>query len=171
MATTNATDGQNKLARIIRAFERAVVVALVVMMMLVVALATLELCWIIAKDIYTPPILLLEVDELLEIFGFFLLILIGVELLETIKAYLKDNVIHVEIVLEVALIALARKVIVLDLSKYDGLRVLSVAALIIALAGAFFLERRSRLRAPPTASSIPQNPGAPLTARTREPNR
>jgi uncharacterized membrane protein (DUF373 family) len=88
--------------------------------------------------------LLLEVDELLEIFGFFLLILIGVELLETIKAYLRDNVIHVEIVLEVALIAVARKVIVLDLSKYDGLGVLAIAALIIALAGAFSLERRAR---------------------------
>lgn len=94
----------------------------------------------------TPPILLLEVDELLEIFGFFLLILIGVELLETVKAYLRDNVVHLEIVLEVALIAIARKVIALDLSKYDGVTVLSVAALILALASAFFLERRTRKR-------------------------
>ena len=93
-------------------------VSLVCMMMLVVALATLDLGWIITKDILTPPILLLDLDELLEIFGFFLLILIGVELLETIKAYLRDNIIHVEIVLEVAVIAVARKVIVLDLSKY-----------------------------------------------------
>ncbi|MBZ4376967.1 phosphate-starvation-inducible PsiE family protein [Corallococcus sp. AS-1-6] len=118
-------------------------------MMGVIALSTLELAWIIAKDIVTPPILLLEVDELLEIFGFVLLILIGVELLETIKAYLRDNVVHVEIVLEVALIAIARKVIVLDLSKYDGVSVLAMAALIIALAGAFslrVLRRRSRRR-------------------------
>ena len=116
------------------------------MMMAVVAFSTLELGWIIIKDAITPPILLLEVDELLEVFGFFLLILIGVELLETIKAYLRDNVVHVEIVLEVALIAIARKVIVLDLQKYDGLRVFAVAALILALAGAFYLERRGRLR-------------------------
>ena len=114
------------------------------MMMLVVALATLDLGWIITKDILTPPILLLDLDELLEIFGFFLLILIGVELLETIKAYLRDNnIIHVEIVLEVAVIAVARKVIVLDLSKYDGLTVLAIAALIIALTTAFFLMRRA----------------------------
>ncbi|RKG79975.1 phosphate-starvation-inducible E-like protein [Corallococcus exercitus] len=115
------------------------------MMMVVLALSTLELGWIIVKDIITPPILLLEVDELLEIFGFVLLILIGVELLETIKAYLRDNVVHVEIVLEVALIAIARKVIVLDLSKYDGVSVLAVAGLIVALAGALFLRAaRSR---------------------------
>ena len=47
-----------------------------------------------------------------EFVGFFLLVLIGIELLETIKAYLLTNVIHVEIVLEVALIAIARKVII-----------------------------------------------------------
>lgn len=145
MATEPPKDGMLSVA--IKKFERAVVVALVGMMMVVVALSTVELGWIIVKDVITPPLFLLEVDELLEIFGFFLLILIGVELLETIKAYLRDNVIHVEIVLEVALIAIARKVIVLDLEKYDGLRVLSVAALIIALAGAFLLERRARSRA------------------------
>ncbi|NOK33203.1 phosphate-starvation-inducible PsiE family protein [Corallococcus exercitus] len=129
----------------IKKFERAVVVSIIVMMMVVLALSTLELGWIIVKDIITPPILLLEVDELLEIFGFVLLILIGVELLETIKAYLRDNVVHVEIVLEVALIAIARKVIVLDLSKYDGVSVLAVAGLIVALAGALFLRAaRSR---------------------------
>jgi uncharacterized membrane protein (DUF373 family) len=147
------------LSRITKQFERIIVVALVVMMMLVVALATLELGWIIADDIITPPVLLLEVDELLEIFGFFLLILVGIELLETIKAYLKDNVVHVDIVLEVALIAVARKVIVLDLAKYDGLTVLSVATLIIALAGAFFIERRARAHAHGTARSNPAEPG------------
>ncbi|NOK14395.1 phosphate-starvation-inducible PsiE family protein [Corallococcus exercitus] len=130
----------------IKKFERAVVVSIIVMMMVVLALSTLELGWIIVKDIITPPILLLEVDELLEIFGFVLLILIGVELLETIKAYLRDNVVHVEIVLEVALIAIARKVIVLDLSKYDGVSVLAIAGLIVALAGALFLRAaRSQL--------------------------
>jgi len=166
MTTTSANGGDNKLGRVIRLFERTVVVSLVVMMMLVLALATLELGWIIVKDIITPPVLLLEVDELLEVFGFFLLILIGVELLETIKAYLKDNVIHVEIVFEVALIAVARKVIVLDLSKYDGFTVLSIATLIIALAGAFFLWRRARSRAKAAAPSIPESRGVPPTTQS-----
>ncbi|MBC7691848.1 MAG: phosphate-starvation-inducible PsiE family protein [Methylotenera sp.] len=130
--------------RAIGKFERVVVVSLIIMMMGVVALSTLELGWIIVKDIITPPIILLGLDELHEIFGVFLLVLIGIELLETVKGYLKDNVVHVEIVLEVALIAIARKVILLDLSKYDGLSILAVAAIIIALAGAFYVQRRAR---------------------------
>lgn len=129
------------LNRVVRAFERLIVVSLVGMMMVVVALSAVELGWLIVSDLVTAPIILWEVDELLEIFGFFLLVLIGVELLETIKAYLRDNIIHVEIVAEIALIALARKVIVLDLDASDALTVLAIAALILALAVALHLSR------------------------------
>jgi uncharacterized membrane protein (DUF373 family) len=41
------------------------------------------------------------VQGLLEIFGYFLLVLIGVELVETLRAYLRKDVIHVRVVLEV----------------------------------------------------------------------
>lgn len=126
----------------LKIFERAVVISLISMMIIVVFLATMELAWIIIKDIVTPPLFLLEINELLEIFGFFLLVLIGVELLETIRAYLIDSVVHVEIVLEVALIAIARKVIILDLEKYDSLTVLGIAGLILAVATAFFAVKR-----------------------------
>lgn len=128
----------------LKRFERIVIYALIVMMVLVVALATVELGWIIIRDILKPPVFILEIEELLEIFGFFLLILIGVELLETIKAYLYEHVVHVEIVLEVALIAIARKVIILDLDKYEGLSLIAMAALILALAVAFFVSKHRR---------------------------
>jgi uncharacterized membrane protein (DUF373 family) len=130
------------LNRVTKMFERIIVVSLVVMLMLVVALSTVDLGWTIAKNLLRPPHVLIDVDELLGIFSMFLLILIGVELLETVKAYLRDSRLHVEIVLEVALIAIARKIVVLDLAKYDGLRVLALAALIIALTGALIVERR-----------------------------
>ena len=127
----------------LKKFEHAVIISLISMMILVVLLSTIELAWIIIKDIVSAPLILLEIDELLEIFGFFLLVLIGVELLETIKAYLLEKVVHVEIVLEVALIAIARKVIILDMEKYDSLTVLAMAGLILAVAVAFYVVRRT----------------------------
>ncbi len=132
--------------RIISGFEKVVVAALVVMMMLVVALAVIEVGWIIAKDVLSPPVVLLDLDELLEVFGSFLLVLIGVELLETIKAYLREHVVHVEIVLEVALIAVARKIIVLDAEKYSGTTIFAISSLVLALAAAYHLQRRARAR-------------------------
>jgi uncharacterized membrane protein (DUF373 family) len=126
----------------LKKFESLVVYALIGMMVLVVTMSTLELGWIIVKDIITPPIILLEIEELLEIFGFFLLVLIGVELLETIKAYLVEKVVHVEVVIEVALIAIARKVIILDLEKYENLTLIGIAALILAIAVAIYAIKR-----------------------------
>jgi uncharacterized membrane protein (DUF373 family) len=126
----------------LKKFERVIVVSLITMMVVVVVLATIELGWLIIRDIITPPIIILDLDELLEIFGFFLLVLIGIELLETIKAYLATSVIHVEIVLEVALIAIARKVIILDIGKYESLTLVGIAALISAVALAYFVIKR-----------------------------
>jgi len=132
--------------RYLKLFQKAVVLSLIVMMALIILLSTVELFWIILEDIITPPYVLPGIVELLDIFGFFLLILIGIELLETIRAYLVEHVVHVEIVLEVALIAVARKVIVLDVKEYPSLTIFAIAALILALSVAFFLERRGRRR-------------------------
>jgi uncharacterized membrane protein (DUF373 family) len=126
----------------LKKFERYIVFALIIMMVLVVLVATFELGWIIVKDIINPPIFMLVIADLLEIFGFFMLVLIGIELLETIKAYLVDNVVHVEIVLEVALIAIARKVIILDIEKYEGLTIIGTAGLILAVASAYYAVKR-----------------------------
>jgi uncharacterized membrane protein (DUF373 family) len=129
---------------LLKKFEKAVTATLVVLMAIVVLLATLELGWIIIKDIITPPVLLLEINELLDIFGLFLLVLIGVELLETIKAYLKDNVVHFEVVLTVAMIAIARKVITLDVKELAGMTLVGIAAIIVALAAAKYYYRSTK---------------------------
>jgi uncharacterized membrane protein (DUF373 family) len=126
----------------LRSFEHTIIRALIVMMALIIFISTIELGYLLVKDIVSPPVFFLEIDELLELFGFFLLILIGIELLETIKAYLQDKVVHSEIVLEVALIAIARKVIILDLKEYDSTVILGIAALIITISGAYYIVRQ-----------------------------
>jgi uncharacterized membrane protein (DUF373 family) len=125
----------------LKKFERVVIYTLIVIMMLIVTLATIDLAWIIIKDLLTPPIILLRIEEFLEIFGFILLVLIGIELLETIKAYLIEKIVHMEVVIEVALIAIARKVIILDLEKYSPYTLLGMAGLILSIAAAIFAIR------------------------------
>ena len=128
---------------LIKKFEKVLIFVLVVMMAIVLLLATIELGWIIVKDIVTPPLFLLEIDELIEIFGLFMLVLIGIELLETIiRTYLDRSTEHVTIVIAVALIAISRKVIVLGKQEFTGDILLGIAAVIIALAGGYYLIRR-----------------------------
>ena len=133
---------EEKMIQFLKKFEQYIVSALIIMMSLVILLATIELGWVIIKDLMRPPRFLLAIADLLEIFGFFMLVLIGIELLETIKAYLVEHVVHVEIVLEVALIAIARKVIILDIEKYEGLTIVGTAALILAVAAACYAVKR-----------------------------
>ena len=121
--------------------------ALMVMMAVVLGLATLDLGWIIVKDVITAPYLLLDITELLDIFGLFMLVLIGIELLETImKTYLMEGKPHFEVVLSVAIIAIARKVIILDLKEVDSLSLFGIAAIVIALTAGYFLMKRSQVQ-------------------------
>jgi len=127
----------------IKSIEKIIIRVLVILMAFVLLLSTVELAWVIIKDIITPPILLLEIDELLEIFGLFMLVLIGIELLETIaKTYMAESVDHAQIVMAVAIIAIARKVIILDVKDLSGLSLVGIAAIILALSIGYYLIKK-----------------------------
>ena len=128
---------------LLKKFERIIVIALIVMMAVTIFLATVELAWLIIKDVITPPIILLEINELLDIFGLFLLVLLGIELISTLKTYLTKKEIHVEVVFTVALIAIGRKVIILDVKEISSLSLLGIAAIIISLSVGYFLVKRA----------------------------
>ncbi len=126
-------------------FENLMIQALMVMMALVLALATLDLGWLIIRDLMEQPYLLLSVDQILDIFGLFMLVLIGIELLETVmKTYLTQGQSHYEVVLSVAIIAISRKVIILDVKETDSLSLLGIAGIIVALTLGYFLMKRSQ---------------------------
>ena len=117
----------------LKQFERFVVLALIVMMAVVILLSVGELAWLLVKDVISPPVLILEINELLELFGFFLLVLIGIELLETIKHYYTEVKIELTVIFTVALIALARKIIILEPDKYEPLTLVGLGVMILAL--------------------------------------
>lgn len=136
----------DKVARIIKTFEHCIMFILMALLMVVVALSTVELAWLLVTDLGSTKDMVLDVDEMLELFGFFLMVLIGMELLSTLKAYLYERIIHVEVVLEVALIALAQKIIILDTSRAGGPTMFGLAGLVLALTVAFWGVRTARHR-------------------------
>jgi len=132
------------LENLLTKFQKLTVLALAGMLVVVVLLSTVPLGALIGEKIWEPPRYLIPVQGLLEIFGYFLLVLIGVELLETLKAYLKKDVIHVRVVLEVALIAMARRVIIEEPNAVPSLTLFGIAALILALGIACYFERQGQ---------------------------
>ena len=139
----SAADKEVQVEKLLKKFERYIVIGLLAMMALVVLLSTVELAVIIVERMLTgvPKLFLLNIADMLEIFGFFMMILIGLELIETIKMYLVDESIHVEIICLVAIVAVVRKVIVLDVYKLPPVTLLGIAAIILALSiGYFFIK-------------------------------
>lgn len=144
------------MLRALDKFENVVHHALLFMLACVVVLATFELGWLIVRDALTPPLFLLEIDELLELFGQFLLVLIGLELIHSVKVYIEDREYHLESVLAVALIAIARKIIVLEPKELPEGSMLGIAAIVIALIAGYYLLQRSRREAHLIARPNPQ---------------
>jgi uncharacterized membrane protein (DUF373 family) len=132
------------MIKTLRHYQKIMITVVTVMMGVVLVLAVIDLGWMILKDVFTPPIFLLDIDELIDIFGLFLLVVIGVELLESLlTTYLTPGKQHYEVVLLVALIAMARKVIILDVHGTSGVAVLGIAAVIVALTVGFYLMKKS----------------------------
>lgn len=135
--------GKANLATLISRVQAITVATIMLLLAVVVILSTVHLGYLIVKEMGERPRFLIPVQGLLEVFGYFLLVLIGVELLETVKMYLKNDVIHVRVVIEVALIAMARKAITEEPASVPAVTLFGVAALILALAAASFLQRKS----------------------------
>lgn len=128
---------------IVHNFERIIYGALIGMLMVVLTFAVVELAWVLISGLINPPIFLLENHELVNVLGVFLLVLIGVELLDTMLAYFRENAIHVEIVVLLALIAISRKVILLDPAQTDPLELVGIGIMVFGLSGAYFLIKRA----------------------------
>jgi uncharacterized membrane protein (DUF373 family) len=123
----------------IERFETWINWAVLLMMALVVLLLAIGFAIDLTRDVLAYPTGTISNEQLYAIFSDLLLILIGLELMHTVKVYLIDHTVHVEVILAVALVALARKVIAVNLK--DQASTVGLALLIIALAGSHWLIR------------------------------
>ena len=127
------------MLKFVEKFEKYTISVLIILMVAAIFFGTMELAVLLVKELFAEPKFLLDIKKLLEIFGFFFMILIGLELLETIKTYVTKEQIHVEIVFLVAMIAIARKVIILEIKKLPPASLLGIAGIIAALAGGYLM--------------------------------
>ncbi|PWD98863.1 phosphate-starvation-inducible PsiE family protein [Marinilabilia rubra] len=122
------------MLKYVRILQKAIIFLLLFVMVLILLVSTVNIILTVVSAAVSDPREFFTADQLQSLFGLFLVILIGIELLDTVKAFLKEEEIHVEIVLLVAIIAIARKVIVWDFSEYEVEQLFSLSAMLLALA-------------------------------------
>ena len=127
------------LIRMLAKSIRHAVRILAVMMVLVIWWGVADVAYVLFERISNHPYYLLNISDILATFGAFMAVLIAIEIFINISSYLRDNVIHIKIVLATAFMAVARKVIVLDYKEVSPAYVFATAALVLALAVAYWL--------------------------------
>ncbi len=129
--------------------KRVVAGVLLALMFLVVLIGTAELVIVMVREIVASASgldansFLLSEASLFAIFGLFLNVLIAVELIETVEVYFREHTLHAETVLLVAIIAVARKAILLDLTYYEPFMVFALSGMIIALGVSYYLVKKT----------------------------
>jgi uncharacterized membrane protein (DUF373 family) len=135
------------MIEIVNRIEKVIYAVLIVMLVAVLIAAIADLAWILVTSLIVTTPWLLQTHEMISVLGGFLLVLIGVELLETIKAYFHENAIHVEIVVLLAIIAVARKVILLDPGEMSGseygFQLIGTGILIAGLAAGYYMIKKA----------------------------
>lgn len=129
------------MLKIVDSFEKLIIRVLIILLLAAIVLGTVELARVLILEVFAPPFLLLDISRLFEGFGLVLVILIGMELLKSMKMFLAEDKIKPELFVEVALIALCNKVITLDAKHTGGDVLLGIAALLVGLAAIYFVLR------------------------------
>ncbi len=112
-------------------------------MVLVIFWSIADVVYVLYMRLSSPPYFLLDISDILQTFGAFMLVLIAVEIFTNIRLYLGSNILPVELVIGTALMAVARKVIVLDLKTVTSEQIFGIALVTFALGISFWLVRHS----------------------------
>ncbi|HEY2419148.1 MAG TPA: phosphate-starvation-inducible PsiE family protein [Steroidobacteraceae bacterium] len=129
------------MEKIAAAFERLAVSALVLLLMATILFGTVVVAWSLVQDLLQTHELVAEPRVLFDIFGLFVAVLVGVELLKILRHLLRSHEVNTALVVQTALMALCNKVITLNLSDASWITLLAVAALILSLAAAVYALR------------------------------
>lgn len=131
--------GDDPLVRFLHRVIRAAVKLLAVLMALVIMWGVADVVWVVYQRLLQPPFLLLKIGDILATFGAFLAVLIAIEIFLNITMYLREDIIHVRLVVATALMAISRKVIVFDFKEVTFQYVLATGAVVLGLGVTYWL--------------------------------
>lgn len=139
--------GPTRYHRAIRKFEFITVTALQVLVILTVGVATVVLFVLFVNGLRMQVSNVGSLDHLQPLvqdaFSGVLMVVLGLELLETLTAYFREHHIRLEVILVVAIIAVGRSIFEFDLTHTPGLQLVGYGVLILSLAVSYVLVRNA----------------------------
>jgi uncharacterized membrane protein (DUF373 family) len=143
---------REKIQRLISISELVVVVAAEVLMAVAIVIAGLILYGLFVYGVLTSIIKVSSLDQLQtdlqHVFAGVLLLVLGLELMKSLQSFFVGFRVQVEFIVIVAVIAVARHILLIDYEHADPPKIVAVAALILALAISYVLVRQSEQNLP-----------------------
>jgi uncharacterized membrane protein (DUF373 family) len=137
----------------IHSYERQLAKLLAILLAAVVGFAALELLVETGVTVVQRQTNWFD-GSLIKLLDRLLLIFIALEVLQNVTAYLRDQVVQIELVLLTALTAVARKVIVLPPGTENKPALMAgFGVIVVGLAAAYWLVRRARSDQQPAQAS------------------
>lgn len=119
---------------LIQRITRYILMSLVVIMTLALLLGIVNLVITLGGSLIDRPYLFsLDVKELYVVFKLVLIIVIGYELIKSLLVILNSHYIPAKTIVNIAIIAVANKIITLDMAQTGWQEILALAALLLAL--------------------------------------
>lgn len=111
-------------------------------MLAVILWGIADVVLVIFDALKEAPLFLLTVSDIFAAFNAILVVLIAIEIFLNITLYLRDDVIHVNLVVATALMAIARKVIVFDFKVLEPQYIWATGGVVLALGVTYWLLLR-----------------------------
>ena len=132
---------------LVERFERQLAKLLSVLILIVVVAGTIQLVVSVLGEVVNPAAGWLG-EDMIRILGDVLTLLVALEVLQNVTAYLRRHVVQIELVLLTALTAVARKVIVLPQGAENKPELLfGLALMVVGLSAGYWLVRHADLKA------------------------
>ncbi|NLE37532.1 MAG: phosphate-starvation-inducible PsiE family protein [Pirellulaceae bacterium] len=130
---------RDPLVRHLQIVIRWAVRVLAVLMTFVIVMGVADVAWTLYGQLTTPPVMMMRGAQIMASFGSFMAVLIAIEIFINITIYLRDDLIHIRIVMATALMAVARKVIIFDMESVEGSYLWGLAAVVLAMSIGYWL--------------------------------
>ena len=109
-------------------------------MVVVIFVTVCDLAIFLFRQIFHDPLRFYK-TTLFEVLGLFLNVLIALAILENITAYLRKHVVQAELVIITSLIAVARKIIIIDLEKKSASDLIGLGVAVFTLSISYLIIR------------------------------
>jgi len=139
------TEHEDALIAFLHKVIKVAVKILAILMVIVIFWGVADVIYVLYNNLIEEPYMLLNISDIFKTFAAFLAVLIAIEIYQNIVLYLRTDVLPIKLVIATALMAIARKVIIIDFKDLSSDYIFATAAVVLALGITYYLISKEEI--------------------------